>query len=71
MSLSPLELVGLAATILLILIAVAFVLRRRSARVAAPPAPAPDVVAFLERLGEGDGPRIYSLHRPLVVVGRS
>jgi len=51
--------------------AVAFRIRRRKAQ---PDAQAGQreraSVAFLERLGEGEGPRIYALHRPLTAVGR-
>jgi len=47
--------------------------RRRKAQPAAEPVQKrePVSVAFLERLGEGEGPRIYALHRPLVAIGRS
>jgi len=64
--------IALGALILLAAgIVVVLRVRRQKAQPAAQAAQREQVsVAFLERLGEGEGPRIYALHRPLIAVGR-
>ena len=69
LELSNFEYVALGALGVLAVLLILTLIRRRR-RAPAPAAPAgPEVIAFLEHAG-GDGPRLYALHKPLVVVGR-
>lgn len=67
----------LAAALILVWIVVAVLLRRRRSRRPAQTRPGSETVplfqapvAFLERVGEGEGPRIFALNRPYMIVGR-
>ncbi len=75
MALDPLLVIVVTLGLLGVLVAgfvVASRIRRRKAQPAAELAQQrePAAVAFLERLGEDEGPRIYELHRPLIGIGR-
>jgi hypothetical protein len=60
-----------AAIVLIAVLAIVLLRRRRPAPApSAPSKPEPEPVAFLERTGEGEEPRIHSLHKPLVIIGR-
>ncbi|HEY4690696.1 MAG TPA: FHA domain-containing protein [Anaerolineae bacterium] len=59
---------ALGVVALLMVVAIALTLIRR--RPAPPPAAPPESIALLERIGEDDGPRIYALHRPVMIIGR-
>ena len=70
MSVLPLEylVLGVLAVLALVLLAIAVRQRRRPA----PRAPlAIEPVPFLERTGEGDGPRKFALNKPVIMVGRA
>ncbi len=58
-----------ALGVLVILLIVVAIRRRRRAPPPAAPAP-PEAIAFLERVGDGDGVRLYALNKPLSLVGR-
>lgn len=66
---SNLGLVALGALVILVIVAVVVLARRRPA----PPLPtaAPEAVPFLEREGEGEGPRMFALNKPVIMVGRA
>ena len=75
MALDPLLAIVVTLVLLGVLVAgfvVASRIRRRKAQPAAEPAQQrePVSIAVLERLGEGEGPRSYTLHRPLIAIGR-
>jgi len=58
-----------ALSVLAVLLIVALIRRRR--RAPAPPLHAAlESIAFLERTSDGDGPRIYALNKPVIIVGR-
>lgn len=75
MALDPLLAIVVTLGLLGVLVAgfvVASRIRRRKAQLAAERAQprGPAAIAFLERLGEDEGPRTYELHRPLMGIGR-
>lgn len=75
MALDPSLAIVVTLGLLAVLVAgfvVASWIRRRKAQPAAEPAQQREPVsaAFLERLTQGKGPRIYALHRPLIAIGR-
>ena len=59
---------GALAVLALVLLVLAIRQRRR----AAPAAPiALEPAPFLERAGDGDGPRLFTLNKPVIIVGRA
>lgn len=58
-----------ALGVLVVLLVVVAIRRRRRAPTPAAPA-RPETTAFLERISDGDGPRLYALDKPLSIVGR-
>lgn len=60
----------LGVAIVLIVVVVIVALRRRRPKAVEPSKPELEAVAFLERLGQSQEPSIYSLHKPLVIIGR-
>lgn len=64
--------IALGLLSVLVIGAMIVLLRRRRERPAEPALPSrPEPIAFLERLGEGEGPRLYAINKPLLIIGRS
>ena len=61
---------ALGAAAVLIVVLVVVLLRRRRPAPAPPPVEQPESIAFLERISDGEGPRIYSIYKPVVAIGR-
>lgn len=73
----PELLIPIAAALVLVLFVVVVVLRRRAKATSAQDRAGSETVpffqtpsAFLERVGEGGGPRIFALNKPYMIVGR-